>query len=280
MNSYADLTTLKSSSFLDISATTANDVYLRILLETAARAIDNHCNRSFYCWEGTRYYDGFGDMFLCEDDILSITTLKTDDNADGTYENSYTAVEDYLLYPLNKYPKLWAEISSRTSREFLSFANGVKKGIEIVGVFGYGDGESATPYKDSGAVVNTGNITSSALTHALATGKGASFGVGQTIRIGTEQLYITGISTDTLTWERGINGTTAAAHTAADVIYIYKYPDTVKLACLIQTMRWWKRKDSAFENVVGSEVTGQVNYYKALDPDVKMLLASYVKPVG
>jgi hypothetical protein len=273
MNQYADLTTLKSSSFLNKSDTN-DDVYFLGLLEAASRAIDTWCKRHFYVFEGTRYFDGRGEILLL-DDILSITTLKADADQDGTFENSYTANTDYELYPLNSYPKLRAEISSRTSRVYSDFNCGVKKGIEIVGVFGHGDGESATPYADSGAVVNTGGMTNSITTHALATGKGASFAIGQTIRIDTEQMYISGISTDTLTVKRGINGTTAAAHLAAAVIYIYKYPELIKLACLIQTMRWWARKDTAFQNASSSPELGQWISYKELDPDVRMIIHQF-----
>lgn len=199
---------------------------------------------------------------------------------DGTFENSYTVNRDYEMYPLNKYPKEIIELSTRSTRAYSSFSDGNKKAIEITGVFGYGDGQSAAPYLSSGAVVNTGGITNSALTHALATGKGALLAIGQTVRIGTEQLYITGISTDTLTFERGMNGTVAVAHTAADVIYICLYPEPIKLACLIQAMRWWKRKDSAFQDMVGSAETGTLIYSKPLDADVKMLLSSYKRVHG
>lgn len=276
-NAYADLTTLKSASYLNIpSLDTGHDTYLRILLESASREIDNFCHRFFYVLSATRYFDGKGESILL-DDILSATTLKTDEDGDGTYEESWTVNEDYELYPLNGYPKTWAEISSRASREYASFNKGVKKGVQIAGSFGYGDGESATPYLASGAVVNTGGITNSATTHALATGKGASFGVYQTILIGTEQLYITSVWTDTLTFERAKNGTAAAAHTAADVIYIYQYPLPIKQACLIQAMRWWKRKDSAFQNVVGIAETGEVARYFGLDPEVALIIKQYMR---
>ncbi len=276
-NAYADLTTIKSNSYLNITGT-GDDTYLRLLLETASRAIDIWCNRHFYVWTGTKYYDG-GAYSLLTDDILAITTFKLDQDCDGTYEITLSANRDYELYPLNEFVSMWAEISSRADRVYSDFNPGVKKGVQIIGSFGYGTGATATPYKDSGAVVNTGNMAIDATTHALATGKGASFAIGQTILINSEQLYITGISTDTLTFAfnplRGQNGTTAAAHTSGATIYIYEYPDAIKLMCLIQTMRWWKRKDSAFANVIGNVELGTTEYYRSLDPDVRMIVGMY-----
>jgi hypothetical protein len=277
MNAYADLTTLKSGAYANLTLTT-NDTYLRQLLEDASRLIDKYCMRHFYCWEGKKYYDGDDDKLFI-DDLLSVTTLKCDPGGDGTFENSYTANTDYLLYPLNDYPK--TRIDLGYSAAYSDFAKGIPRGIELDGVHGYGDGVSATPYIDSGVTVNTGGIDATTLTHALATGKGASFAIGQTIRIESEQLYITGISTDTLTFlgqpTRGRNGTTAAIHAAGKAIYIYQYPMPIVEACLITCMRAWKRKDSAFQDTVGIPDLGTVIAKKGLDPDVVERIAHYVK---
>ena len=278
MNCYSDLATLKSASYLNLSVTT-HDTYLTRLLDTASRQVDNYCRRFFYCWEGTRYYDG-ARRILFTDDILSITTFKLDTDADGTYETTLTANTDYVLYPINEYPKTLAEISSLGTRQQTNFAPDIKRGVQIIGVFGFGDETSrgASPYLASGAVVNTGNMTDSATTHALATGTGALFSAGMTIRIGSEQFYVSGVSTDTLTVERGVNGTTAAAHLAGVAIYIYQYPYAVYQSTLIMAMRAWKRKDSAYQDVVGYGELGTVISSKGFDPDAAKLLLPYRKP--
>lgn len=278
MNAYADLTTFKSGAYANLTLTT-NDTYLRQLLEDASRLIDKYCMRHFYCWEGAKYYDGDDDILWLSDDVLSVTTLKCDPGGDGTFENSYTANTDYLLYPLNGFPKTRIEIGYNAS--YSDFASGVPRGVEITGVFGYGNGVSATPYTDSGVTVNTGGITSAILTHALATGKGSYFSAGQTIRIDNEQLYITSISSDTLTFlglpTRGQNGTTAAAHDAGKAIYIYNYPQPITQAVLMTAMRTWKRKDSAFQDSVGIPDLGTVIAKKGIDPDVLERIAHYVR---
>lgn len=269
MNSYADLTTFKSDAYCNITSTT-EDAFLRKLLEQSSRLIDWWTGRFFYCREETLYFDGSNSP-LQIGDILSITTLKTDDDEDATFENSYTEDTDYRLYPLNDFPKTEARIMSGGS--YSSFASGIDKGIEIDGVFGYGDTTDATPYIDSGDDLAAAITSTTATTTTVDDGD--NFAIGQTIRIDTEQLYITGIATNTLTFERGVNGTDAATHLIAATVYIYRYPQPIVQACLITAMRAWKRKDSAYQDVVGGGALGTVITSKGIDPDVAETISQY-----
>jgi len=268
MNCYSTLARLKSR--LDITGTT-NDTDLQMLVNAASRAVDKHTKRFFYVDTATRYFDGQSSpAFL--DDILSVTTLKTDEDGDATYENSYTATTDYWLYPLNKYPKTYAVINS--SGSYGGFASGMRHAIEIAGLFGYA--ESATPYSTSGDAVADDPLTAVATTITVTAA--SNFVVGQTILIEDEQCYVSAASGTSLTVTRAVNGTTGAEHVATTVIYIYSYPDQIVEATLIQAMRWWKRRESAFQDVVRfSESMGEIIVYKGLDPDIKLLLATYVK---
>jgi len=276
-NLYASLTTLKSR--LDITATTW-DTDLLALLGAVSRELDKWCARWFYVWEGLRYLDGSPTPLFLPDDLLSVDTdgFVLDEDGDETYESTMApktgdTSNDYWLYPLNGFPKTWAKISSDSN--FGGFASGIKRGIKITGKWGYGDGESATPYSDSGINVPAGGLAKAAVSLVLGAGEGASFSVGQTIRIDTEQLYISAISTDTLTLVRGQNGTIDAIHVAAADIYIYEYPEPIREACLIQAMRLWKRRESAFQDAVGSPETGAIMVYKGLDADVKLIVSEY-----
>ena len=134
MNAYSDLTTLKSASYLNLSVTT-HDIYLIRLLDTVSRQVDNYCRRFFYCWEGVRYYNGAkGVIFL--DDLLSVTTFKLDTDNDGTFDMTLVANTDYILYPINTYPKTYSEISTNGSRQWTNFTAGVKRGVELTGEIG------------------------------------------------------------------------------------------------------------------------------------------------
>ena len=101
-NAYADLSTLKSAGVLNISGT-GYDTRLRELLEAVSRLIDRYCNRHFWVLDATRKFDGDGTGSLLVPDLLTVTSLKTDDDKDRTFETTWDRV-DYLLYPSNAEP--------------------------------------------------------------------------------------------------------------------------------------------------------------------------------
>lgn len=270
MNCYADLTTLKSASYLNISVTTHDTYFLR-LLDAASRQVDAYCRRFFYSWSGTRIYEGAGDKFFCPDDILSITTFKLDEDDDDTYETTLTVLTDYLLYPKNSYPKTWVEVSTNGNCQISDFADGCKSGIQIAGVFGYA--ETATPYYADTTTAEALDASETGVDVTSVTNLSA----GMTILVESEQMFISSISTNTLTVRRGENGTTAATHDTGKTIYVYEYPLPVYQATLIQAMRAWKRKDSAYQDVVGLGEMGTVISSKGIDPDVARLLMPYVR---
>ena len=271
LNAYADVTTFKSAEYADITANT-EQVRFRELLEQASRHMDKQCHRRFYCWEGVKYYDGKGGNLLV-DDFLSIVTLKLDEDGDGVYEATMAAT-DYLIYPANQYPKERLELSNES--DYGGFASGVRLGVEITGVHGYGDGESATPYYTSSQTVQDNPLTAGAIN--LTVTSTASLGAGMTLRIELEQLYIESITNaTTCVVVRGVNGTTDAAHVLSTPISIYEAPQPVIQATLVLAMRAWKRKDSAFQDVVGSPDTGLVVVYKDQDPYVKSVIHDYFR---
>lgn len=222
MNAYCSITDIKTA--LDISSTT-DDVVLRKIAEAASRMIDIYTGRHFYVQSATKYFDG-GWNRLWIDDLLSINTdgLKTDEDGDLDYDNTF-ATTDYILYPLNTYPKTHIEISNDS--DYGSFGAG-KKAVQIAGVWGYGDGISATPYiadttTNDDLTAGETDITVTAVTNLSP---------GQTILIDDEQYFIYSISSLVLTVEPGVNGTTQAAHATGKTIYIYQYPYDVWQACL------------------------------------------------
>jgi hypothetical protein len=274
---YATLNQLKSKGWANI-VTTDYDADLLRILQDASVLIDRLCHRQFQVLEGTRYLDGSASPLMFNDlDVLSLTTFALDQDGSQNYGTSL-ATTDYVLYPLNKPFKTYVKTSHITGVG--GFASGIRAGVKLIGTFGYGDGVSATPYADSGAVVGTGNMTNSATTHALATNSGALFSAGNTIRIGSEQIYISAVTTDTLTMTRGMNGTTKASHTAGDTIYIYQYPGPIVEATLLQANRDWKRRESPTSAVAGSAETGIIPVSKGLDPDIAKHIELYIKRVG
>ncbi|OGO01396.1 MAG: hypothetical protein A2Y59_06690 [Chloroflexi bacterium RBG_13_52_14] len=78
-----------------------------------------------------------------------------------------------------------------------------------------------------------------------------------------------------ITIERAMNGTTAATHASGKAVYAYLYPEDIVQATLILAMRAWKRKDSAYQDVVGGAEIGTMIVSKGLDPDVVKLVTPY-----
>ena len=228
---YATIADIKG--VLGITSTT-DDTIIRKIAEAASRSIDQYTNRRFYVTSETKYFDGAVRLWI--PDLLSINAsgLTTDEDGDGTFENTF-ATTDYITYgtgledSLNTFPYIRLEISEDS--DYSSFASGVKKGVKIIGSWGYGDGISALPYITSntvtyyallatGTAVDVANIATSLLSP------------GQNILIDSEQMYIYSITPDTATVERGVNGTTAATHVISSIIYIYQYPADIRQACI------------------------------------------------
>jgi len=230
MAGYGTYTTISDiKGILGITATT-DDTVIRKIAEAASRSIDRYTNRFFHTLTETKYFDGANILWL--PDLLSITTLKTDEDGDATFENTF-ATTDYIKYgvgledSLNTFPYIKLEISEDS--DYSSFASGVKKGVEIAGIWGYGDGISATPYVADTTL--SAAITSTTATTCAVTAV-TNLSAGNVILVDTEQMYIYSIATLTLTVERGVNGTTADTHLINTALYIYQYPSDIRQACI------------------------------------------------
>jgi len=135
-NAYCTLAEVRQRLSLT-AVDTAGDTMLKTIITSVSRWIDDYTWRRFYAATETRYYtpDESGEIFI--DDILSVSSLKTDDNADRTYETTWQTT-DYDLLPvnaaLNGVPYTMISITPNGS---YGFPSGVKKGVQLVGSFGY-----------------------------------------------------------------------------------------------------------------------------------------------
>jgi hypothetical protein len=265
MNCYANIADLKSS--LGVTSTT-DDTIMRKNIDAASRMIDRYCGRRFYVTSETKYFDGRTPLWI--PDLLAVTTLKTDDDGDATFENTF-ATTDYLLYgpgeedALNRYPRIRIELS--TDSDYGSFGAG-KKSVEIVGTWGYGDGISATPY----LIDTTTNEALDASEVGVDVTAATNLSAGQTILIESEQMFIESITTTTLTVIRGVNGTTAATHDTAKAIYIYQYPFDVWECCLALSSAIYQNRN---KQGIQSERLGDYSYSLSKE-QVKSICNDYV----
>jgi hypothetical protein len=272
-SSYCSLDVLKDPGNLsDMANVQKYDSMLLSWAETASDFIDGFCKRHFYTWEGTKYFNGSGNTLLLPQDILSISAMSLDENGSGQYATpvSVTPPLDIVLNPTYSYPKTYIKLSlnSRVS----SFANSIPNSVSITGVWGYGNGLTPTPYTTSGDSVEDNPLTSSALKVTVT--QGANFGAGMTLRIGTEQMYVTSTYGNSLTVIRGVNGTVAAQYAQGAAINVCQYNQAVVAACMTQCLIWWKRRESAYAMKTGNTNTGEYEIYKGLDDTIKTLLTT------
>lgn len=119
------------------------DAELEDVVTAASRLIDNYCGRHFF--QRTAEARTFEvDEFDCLEfgpfnDVVSITTLKTDSNGDGTYETTISAA-NYVLEPYNAAVKgePYTELELINAVTFpIPAASGRENLIQITGTWGW-----------------------------------------------------------------------------------------------------------------------------------------------
>jgi hypothetical protein len=122
---------------LDI-ADAADDAILERLITATSALIDSYTNRRFDNAVETRYYTPEDIGIVRIDDLVSATEVKTDDNADGSYETTWTAGTDYVPLPENASTDgLPFNHVSTTPWGTKSFPVGTLKGLRVVGTWGF-----------------------------------------------------------------------------------------------------------------------------------------------
>ena len=139
VNGYLELAILKDAMKIGDST---DDARLEAVIAAVSRKIDEETHRRFYAASETRYYTACRGDELLVDDLLSVTTLATDGNADRTYSTTWAAT-DYDLCPFNAALDGRPYTSLRTTPlGRYSFLAGAEKAVKIAGSFGYA---AATP---------------------------------------------------------------------------------------------------------------------------------------
>jgi hypothetical protein len=135
--SYATLAQFKAAVGITDST---DDTALQNVLDATDTLIDLHCDRKtgFGTATETRYYTAEDYQYVLTDDLVSVTTLQTDDDANGTYETTWTSGTDFVLAPVNSaldgFP--YTEIDTSVSWP-RNFPKDVYIGVKVVGVFGF-----------------------------------------------------------------------------------------------------------------------------------------------
>jgi len=136
-NGYCTLAEVKSA--LRISDST-DDTLLENAIEGASRRIDGYCGRFFYTQTATitLFAKDIYTLFL-QNDLVSITTLKTDDDGDGSFENTWTLNTDYMLQPTNValQSRPYNRILAVGGKTFPIMIQPQLPGVQVNGVWGW-----------------------------------------------------------------------------------------------------------------------------------------------
>lgn len=227
---------------------TLDDAAILAALETVSREIDRYCGRRFYVELATRYY-GAHSGCLRVDDLLAVTSLKTDTGGDRTYTDVW-ALTDYDLDPPNALlespPEPYTRIHLAPHGNYRFSSD--RRGIQIVGKWGYYE-----VLETVGSLL--AEVADTAET-ALDIADGQAFDIGETLLVDSEQLYVTDVESNTLTVVRGVNGTTATAHDNGATIRRYTYP-VVGEACTQQAILAFRNTPNPTGEIGGNEAFTQ-----------------------
>ena len=235
---------------------TTNDDFFLGFLEDASRAIDEYCARTgaghptsgFGPRTGTNRYDGVGIgsyagtgasafgginglQLNLDDDLLALSSVTVIQGLGGT-PTAYVDETDFYKGPYDRAPYRQLVLNLLGQGSWY----GVQRGVSVVGSWGYSDERVVAAATAAEAM----DSSETGLDVSAAT----EFSPGMTLLEETEQLYITGIASSTLTVVRGANGTTPASHLTGLPLSIYRYPRQVVRTCLQLSLQRWKRRDS------------------------------------
>ena len=137
-NGYCTLLEFKANFYPTGLTDTIDDTVIEGKIEGVSRLIDLYCERHYYKSAATekRYFSPeWGDL-LKVNDLVSITTLKTDEDRDRIYEYTW-ATTDYDLEPLNASQdgKPYTQIRVTPDGDYL-FPR-IRKSVEIDGIWGW-----------------------------------------------------------------------------------------------------------------------------------------------
>lgn len=269
MNGYARLPDVRN--LLNGQGSNAQDADIVRAIDEASAFARTATSRRFHSEVETRYLSGQGCRELWCGDLVSVTSLKVSDTLDqpSTFENTLVAGTDYTLWPRNAAAegKPYRKIVLNPNGQYLAFPSGVDN-VQLVGVFGWP--VLSDQVVVSGAAV-TGSLSSdSDLTITASVSVEDVVEVGDTLILESEQVEVTAVSSVTITVVRGINGTTAAAHSSV-AMYIRRYrPDIERAVASDASRHLWRASQGFPDN--GS--------FREMWPSISSTLASYTDPAA
>jgi len=145
---YLDREELKAT--LTLSGETFADADIDAAISGASRAIDNYCDRRFYPDADAaqvRYYSPPGRLGYISwsqsaqvidiDDLITLTSLKTDSTGAGTFPETWTLNSDFMLEPLNAAADGNPYTMIRNAPTSARYFPPLPRSIQVTGKFGW-----------------------------------------------------------------------------------------------------------------------------------------------
>ncbi len=138
-NGYATLAEIRARLAISDPVDIGQDTMLERMVEAASRAIDSDTGQSFYAATATRYFRAQSATRLalgCR--LLSITTLKCDQDGDRTYEETWAATDYDLMPQASAHASVgytWIDTAPAGRYYFPVGRN--PRSVEIAGTWGY-----------------------------------------------------------------------------------------------------------------------------------------------
>lgn len=137
INGYASLAQVKAALRIP-TADVIDDTILELAVESASRMIDSECDRNFFSVNATRDYTPNDSLTVNTDDLTTITSVKLDDQGDGTFLITLAAT-DYQREPLNQRVSgnAYPTYRLRMIGDYLIPIWGEQATVRVTGTFGF-----------------------------------------------------------------------------------------------------------------------------------------------
>lgn len=211
---------------------TADDPRLLVALQSAAAHLERLVGRRFCPRIAALRHDFTNSAeLLLDDDLLELTALT---NGDGSSIPS----QNILRLPESG-P---AGVLRLTGGSVFTWTQTPVQAISVTGIWGWHDRWSAA-WRESADIVQNNPLSANATSLMVSDADGADgdgetprFQIGHLIRIESEYLRVLAVNTtsNTLTVQRGVNGSTAASHVQNTTIQVYQPPADIDALAL----RW------------------------------------------
>lgn len=277
-NSYpSDFTTyeqvneqLKPNNNVDLS----NDqAVILSYIRDASNMVNEWCKRTFvpYVKSDAKAHYELSPYRVQElpDDTLSLTTLT--DTAGATVTASTYRLRD-IYNGLNGYPYRYIAFSN-TANFATTDSDGFRPAFTVDGIFGYSNQAYANAWQ---ATTTLDGALSDTTGTSVTVTSSAGIEIPHYIRVGTEFMRVTAIASNTLTVDRGVNGSTATTHDNEAQVDVWQVVEPVRLACTRLSAWLYMSRQDEFQSVTFQDGTVATVSFPNL---VKKALKPYYKPI-